>query len=280
MCFIGGRDHSAMNREKIILIVCVVLAGTTATAWLQNVRLRKANEALQNRVVRAPVSVAAPPLSIPPAKPIPAAVAKAVEADDKAELEALSVEVEELRLRLAERDRKLAEVAERAATNRNNEGRFFRGGEGRLREAELAELKEKDPERFQEIEKQRTEFRERIKTAAGDQVSFLESVDVTRWPADQQENHARLLELAASFAASLEQSPDAAGDEVSRRQMFEKMREAGELMEAERTMLLNDTARQMGFDEKGSKEFVEYIQAIQKATSPRGFFPGRGPARE
>ncbi len=267
-----------MDREKIILGVCVILAATTVTAWVQNHWLQQENNSLRKLAIQskpAIITMTSAPVVAPVVKPVD--VVKTGTASDEAEQKALRDQIEDLQKQVAERDQRLAGYSDRVNTNRD-EGRF-RGGEGRmLREAELAELKEKDPERFQEIEKQRAEFRDRIKTAAGDQVSFLESVDISQWPADQQANHVRLLELAASFAAALEQGPEAmmAADEISRRQMFEKMHEAADLMEAERTMLLSDTARQMGFDEKGSKEFVDYIQTIQKVTSPRGFFPGRG----
>ena len=49
-----------------------------------------------------------------------------------------------------------------------------------------------------------------------------------------------------------------------------------EMFAAEQDILLYDAAQQMGFDEDGSWEFVDYIQIIYTVTSPRGLFRGRG----
>ena len=273
-----------MSKYHILLGACLLLAATTVTALVKLNRLQAANLSLKSQIAEQEQARARARQAIPPpaparqAEPVRPPPAVAAPGND-AKLAALEAEVETLRREAAERDAQTASVGQPAATNRTG-GRDGGWGRGRrLRDEELAELKKTDPVRFEEIEKQRTEFRERIKSAANDQVSFLESVDTSRWTADQQEIHAKLLANIAAFTDAMTAgAPPPEGGETSRREMFDRMREAGGLMEAEKNMLLYDTAQQMGFDDKGSQEFVEYIQAIDRATSGRGFFSGgRGP---
>ncbi len=266
-------DNAKMNREKLLATLCLLLAGTTVTALVKINRLHLANQVLQTQLsppAEAPAASPAP--ALPALEPAPAApaVSPAVVSDTVA---ALETQLATLRQQLAERDQRLA-----ASWNSGNTNRSFRG-DRRMREAELAALKESDPAKYQEIQQQRADFRDRVKTAASDQVSFLESVDVSRWSAEQQENHAKLLATIASFTEAMtRETAPAEGGEESRHQLFERMHEAGQLMETEQSLLLYDTAQQLGFDDKGSREFVDYIETIHKATSPRGFFPG-GPGR-
>jgi hypothetical protein len=271
-------DTGKMNREKILAALCLLLAGTSVTALINNNHLHLANQALQSQLSRpseanpSRPTPALPAIEAPPAKPAAAAPAPspAIVSDTVA---ALETELATLRQQLAERDQRLA-----AAWNPGNTNRSFRG-DRRMREEELAALKESDPAKYQEIQQQRADFRDRVKSAASDQVSFLESVDISRWSAEQQENHTRLLATIASFTEAMtRETAPAEGGEESRHQMFERMHEAGQLMETEQSLLLYDTAQQLGFDDKGSREFVDYIETIHKATSPRGFFPG-GPGR-
>jgi hypothetical protein len=261
--------------NKILLFLVIVLAATTGPALLKLGRLKAAQARLESRLtaerLAALQKTPAPPPPAPasPTHPAPGASDRPATI---AKLASLEAEVAELRRQAAEREAVPIAVASLVTSNRDD----GRGRGRRFSDEDLAALKEADPARYEEIEKQRAEFRDRIKSAATDQVNFLESVDISRWSAEHQENHARLLANIAAFTEAMTQRTPSAEGEDGRRAMFERMRETGELMETEQSLLLYDTAQQMGFDEKGSKQFVEYIQTIQKATSPRGFFPGFG----
>jgi hypothetical protein len=264
-----------MNKDKVLLVLVLVLAASTVAALIVISRMHSARQQLQAQLTAQTRALAqarldmAPPPPPPPALPARPAPVSVDRPETAAKLAALEAEVTELRRQAGERAARDVPVARPAETNRDDRGRGRR-----FREEDMAELQKTDPARFAEIEKQRAEFRDRIKTAAADQVNFLTSVDVSRWSAEQQENHARLLANIAAFTDAMTQRNQPAATDG--RSMWDKIRETGELMETEQNLLLYDAAQQMGFDEKGSKEFVDYIQTIQKATSPRGFFPGFG----
>lgn len=268
-----------MNRERIILTICVLLAVVTATALVRNHRLQQGKQDLQDKLTKlqhtALSSVSIPAEPVEPTNATALVVSSEMSAEDRKALESYRSEIQELQLQLTERDLRITELAEQVKNF--EEEREARGRRRRRRQEEMAKLKEEDPERYKEIEKQRAEFRERLKTNAGDQYAFLEAVDVSKWPVEWQENHAKLLETVAIINEVINKAAEGGSDERNtRRQMFTQLRESREMFTAEQDMLLYDTARQMGFDEDGSWEFVDYIQTIHNVTSPRGLFRGRG----
>lgn len=270
------------NREKTILLLCILLAATTATALVNNSRLHRrqsrleaeltrqrsaAGKAAENRPQPVPrPSFQSPARTVRPAPP---------SSGRDAELEAYRAENQILRAQLNERDPLLAGGTQTNLPPERN--RMDRGRRGRWREEEMENLKKTDPKRFQEIETQRAAFRERIKTDTQDKQSFLASVDVSKWPAEMQENHAKIVALYDKMADAIAQASEGgSADREGQRELFTQWRETGDLLNAEQEMLLFDTARQLGFEGGDADQFVDYIKTIQNVTSPRGFFPGRG----
>jgi hypothetical protein len=272
------------HREKTILLLCLLLLAVTATALVNNGRLRRRQgqlelELARQRLLTAEAAKAA--ASRPPPAPMPAArsLARTVRStpaasDNDAELEAYRTENQTLRAQLNEQN---APLATGSQTNLPPGNRMDRGRRGRWQEEEMENLKKTDPKRYQEIETQRTAFRERIKSDTQDKQSFLSSIDVSRWPADMQENHARIVALYDKMAEAIAQSGEGGSvDREAQRQLFTQWRETGELLNSEQDMLLRDTAQQLGFSGGDADQFVDYIKTIHNVTSPRGFFPGRG----
>ncbi|MFC1453277.1 hypothetical protein ACFLSJ_08050, partial [Verrucomicrobiota bacterium] len=181
---------------------------------------------------------------------------------------------------LAQRDEQIAELKKQAAAAEEaREGRRWRRQD---RAQYMERLKEEDPARYEEIQKQRAEFRERLEVNAGDQYTFLSAVDVSGWPEELQDNHAKVLETVAVVYDAISRASTNGVGEASdvRRRMFRQLRDSREMFAAEREMLLYDAAQQMGFDDGESRQFVEYIQTVDNATSARGLFRRSGPPRE
>lgn len=252
-------------KTTVLAALCVALAAVSVGAFLKISRLTGENgRLLREAALKAAAPAPAAPAAVEPKTETPPDRT----ADFLNQISALEAEVKSLRRQLDDKEKQPLAAAD---TNRNE-------GRERGRRWDLAAIREADPERAKEIERQRDEFRGRIQETVNDQVAFLQSVDTARWPADMQANHAKLLETIAFFNDLMTKGPEAAGagGEDRRGQIFTRMREAGELMEKEREMLLADTALSMGLDEKESRDFVNYMQAIDKATSPRGYIPGFG----
>ena len=277
---------SIMKRERTILTICILLVVVTATALVRNHRLQQSKQDLQDKLKKlqhtalSPVSIPAESvesraLPLTPTNATAMVVSSKMFVEDKKVPESYRSEIQKLQLQLTERDLRITELAEQV---KNFEEEVeSRARRQRLRQEEMAKLKEEDPERYKEIQDRRAEFRERLRTHAGDQYTFLEAVDISKWPVEWQENHVELLATVAMINEAINNAEEGGSDERNtRREMFTQLRESREMFAAEQDMLLYDAAQQMGFDEDGSWEFVDYIQTINNVASPRGLFRSRG----
>ena len=276
-----------MNRDRILTGISLLLAATTATALVQNRRLsgRQAEQAEELARLRAAAVTAAEAAANRP-KPAPAPSPRIVtitrdvpaSLDTEAERAAYRAEIEFLKAQLEEQS---ARLEDHSRTNRFGRGdRDGRDRRTRWGEEPMETLRQADPERAREIESLRASFRERIKTDTEDKHAFLSSVDVSHWPPDLQENHAKIMAFYERMSGTLLQAIDGqAPDRDAARELFSQWRETTQQLAAEQDMLLYDTARQIGFDGADADQFVDYIKTIQQVTSPRGVFPSRGGGR-
>ena len=262
-----------MKAERLTLIAALLFAVLSAVSLASLLRVRRelrALEARHNALREEAAALARKPAPPPPVDP-------ALTREARLQLEN---EIRELRRLLQERDRQLAALqAASAMPPPPAAGEEVARDDLRRRrwEERVAQFREQNPERAAEIEALRINFREQVKTAVNDQVAFLEEVDITGWSPEDQESHRKLIALIRDLSdAFLGETPPNFADAEIRQTLFGQLREAGELLEQERTLLLRDTARRMGYDEDGAREFVEYIETINRVTSPRGFFPRMG----
>jgi len=280
-----------VKKERIVLILSVLLVTVTAGSLARSYRLQRDRQILEEelgelrKVALQSANKPADPLlpevedAIPPPQApaawAPVATLEVDAQDTKEESDNYRKEIEHLKLQLTQRDEKIAELKEQLKKSEDPGERRRRRREER--EQYMERLKEEDPERYEELQKQRTDFRERLKANAGDQYAFLAEVNVSEWPEELQDNHAKVLRTVARIIEAIHQASTEgeAGRSNVGRQMFRQLRNSREMFAAEREMLLFDAAKQMGFDEDESWDFVDYIQTIQNVTSLRTLFRRR-----
>ncbi len=196
----------------------------------------------------------------------------------------LVAQIEALRTALAELEAENARREERARTRPTTTER--RGPEAGGPQAGVANfmetLRERDPQRYEEMQNRMRDFMTRTTENLDRQTKFLGALDVAAMTPEQAEGHKRFLELAGENQRLMEtiaMDPNAEGVRDLRRQLFENSRELRELGDAERELALGDFARQIGYKGTEVDEFVAYVNSVVELTSPGGGFgggPGRG----
>ena len=218
----------------------------------------------------------------------PAAVALPVAAtDDVARVEALQRQVAALQ---AERDKLQAELtavqamlAERAKNVANPSSAPAGTNVSRhvSFEDRMAQLKHDDPARYEEMQKQRDDFRQRLQNQADSRAEFLKNIDTAAMTEEQRANHEKLAQTVEQARALMAQIATMAPADAAaaRQQMGDALGSVSELYQKERRYLLEQTGRALGYQQETEvSQFVDYVQQIYDQTSmPRGF--GRGNAQ-
>ena len=191
------------------------------------------------------------------------------------------VNVAALRRRIHELERRLADTAAAAEvlTNRSEEAVRPRGfsppnpGEWRAR---MEEMKKSDPERYTQMTNRMSQWRSRMIANTRDRLDFLSSLDTTGMTPKQLETHERLQALIAR-RDELMRTMDLDNANVSdeqRAKAFQEMRSIHERMRglesAERDMLLQQMAHNLGCSKAESKELIGTIKTIYDATQSWG----------
>ena len=205
---------------------------------------------------------------------------------DKASLKALRARVRELEKLLAAKD---AEVA--AATNavasaeRRPAGPWGDGRREGFRER-MERLKTDDPARYTEITNNMARWRQRRARQQEERMEFLASVDTSRMSAAAKGVHASLQKYAAEREDLERQMQDENLSDDDRHALWEQMHELNRQVWAlngvERKNLIEETARNLGFEGQDVQDISATMQEIIKATD-NGFGghgghggPGRG----
>ncbi len=145
----------------------------------------------------------------------------------------------------------------------------------------MEQMKKDDPAQYAEMQKRREEFRQNMEQRVQERADFIAAVDTKNMNDAQKENHAKLVEtvaLANELMAQMSQ-PGVERTPEMRQQMGETMAALGELYGAERSYLLEETARAAGYQGAQASEFASQVQSIiDNTTMPHlGRHGGGGP---
>jgi hypothetical protein len=189
-------------------------------------------------------------------------------------------DIMELRKRVAEKNEVVAEIEERRQRRESGED----GGRGQF----LQRLRERDPERYEEINKAMNTLAERMTGNISEKFGFFEQLSTDQMSEEQLSNHEKLLAKMAQVRelfAGMNATQEPSELDAMRGQAFGAMRELGDLMDIEREVALKEMGTQLGYAEAEATDFAEYIDYIYDMTSPRSFYrefrevmPRRGPA--
>lgn len=273
------------HQTKILLAaVPVALALATATGSAAYFRsraeaLKRENEATQRKVRTLEQKFE----ELQAVRPEPAYAQSALQrtaqtpaAGDEARIVALQARVAELEAALLERDRIIAEQQSRS-TNRVGRGRGGPGGPFRNFTTWLDDLRRTDPQRYEEIMREREERRQRVSEAFAKQATHFLARDTSRMTEEEKSQYNRMLDLLNQTWALSEQlrtDPPPEDGGTIMRTIWQNMQELGPLLETERQREFMDLALSIGYGPKEAAEFVAYLNQILEATSTRSLFPG------
>lgn len=130
--------------------------------------------------------------------------------------------------------------------------------------ARLEQLRESDPERYEQI----MQWRENMIQQMQDRENYFASVDTRLLTREQRAVHEEFLQKLGEFNELRERMESGEGS-------FQEMRDAGrhlnELRETERDILLQAAGRSAGYNREDSAKFAETIKQIYQSTEiPRG----------
>jgi predicted phage gp36 major capsid-like protein len=140
-------------------------------------------------------------------------------------------------------------------------------------------MKTEEPEKYAEMQARREEFKAKMEQRSIDRKEFLSEVNIANMSTEQQENHARLVELTEKIDATMKlmMSGEADNSRDLRHEMFESFGELGELYTNERQYLLTETAAAVGYEGDEAALFTAHIEDIIENTSMKPpMMGGRG----
>ena len=192
--------------------------------------------------------------------------------------------VKALRHRIAELEKQLAEKSDEGAPS-NAVVSVTDDGRGRRTERRfnshrdwLENLKKTEPERYTQVTNGMAQWRQQRLNRAQSRIDFLSSIDTSKMRPEARKVHEELQDLIAKREEIEERihredlSDEARGKIMQ--EMFETDHRIRELSEDERGNLIEETARNLGFDGAAAKEISETIQEVIEATD-NGFGPRR-----
>jgi len=150
----------------------------------------------------------------------------------------------------------------------------------------MENLKKTDPARFTQMTNRFAQWRRNRSERARNTMDFLSSIDTSRMSAGAKKTHDELQELLAKREEIEEQLHQEGLSDAQRDQLMRELREThhelNRLNQAERTNLIEETARSLGFEGEAVQEISETLQEVIEATGgngPGGFGPppGGGP---
>ena len=253
--------------KKTILTALVTLAVGVAIGYFV-APAQKPNNTLSNKEQR------------------PRAKANVANAGEQASLDALRRRIRELERRLADATVSATPITNAVSSgeNRPAAGGFGPPSPGEWR-ARMEEMKINDPARYAQMTNRMAQWRSRSIANTQDKLDFFASLDTSAMTPRQRENHEKLQNLLVR-REELMQSMDINNADISdadREKAFREMHELRgqihSLENAERDMLLNQAARNLGCRGSEARELVDTIKTIYQATQSWGGGrrgPGRG----
>lgn len=195
----------------------------------------------------------------------------------------------DLQAQIDEKDRLIASLqkpgeaapapAETAATNRPADQRR----PWRDRGAWLEEMKQTDPQRYEEIQARRQEAQQRTQRSIAEQATYFLDRDTAKMDEAERAEYDRLLGLLDETWSLAEQmQSDVPGEDrrALMRTLRDNMQELTPLMEMERDRAFYEIGLGFGYTEMEAQEFTDYLNGVIDVTSMRtlmgGMRDGRG----
>lgn len=204
--------------------------------------------------------------------------AKIADSGEAASLKALRARVRELEAELAAKAEELKAAS--AMTNAVAVRPGPWGGDGRregFRER-MERLKTEDPARYSEITNNMAQWRRRSSARQRAKLDFLSSIDTSRMDSAAQTVHRKLQEHIAQREELEQQLQNENLTEAERHELHDQLRENWRQMQAfngvERKNLIEETARNLGFEGQDVKDISATMKEIIEATE---FGFGGGP---
>ena len=187
---------------------------------------------------------------------------------DEASVRALRHRIAELEKLLAEKDEK-SEIAISNAVAEAAKERPPEPPRGNWRER-MEEMKKNDPERYTQMTNRFANWRRSRAEQARNKIDFLSSIDTSHMSASARKTHDALQDLIArreEVEAQL-QDPNLSDEERGKlmRQLREGHGELQRLNREERKNLIDETARNLGFEGEDAKEISATIREVIEAT--------------
>ena len=198
---------------------------------------------------------------------------------EEASVKALRHRIAELEKLLAERDGK-SEVAIADAAAETEKARIPDPSRGGPQEW-VDNLKKSDPERYTQMTNRIAQWRQRRSERTYSTISFLSSIDVSHMSARARKTHGELQGLLAK-REELEQQAQQEDLPWEKRgalmkEIWSMQHDINRLNGEERRNLLDETARNLGFEGEDAAEISATIQDVIRATdSGFGHHPGGG----
>lgn len=205
---------------------------------------------------------------------------------DKASLKALRARVRELEKLLAAKDAEVAAATTAVATAERPPADPWGDGRREGFRERMERLKTEDPARYTEITNNMARWRQRRARQQEERMEFLASVDTSRMSVAAKGVHASLQKYAAEREELERQMQNENLSDDDRHALWEQMHEVNRQVWAlngvERKNLIEETARNLGFEGQDVQDISATMQEIIKATD-NGFGghgghggPGRG----
>lgn len=141
----------------------------------------------------------------------------------------------------------------------------------------MENLKETDPERYAAMVERRNSFTKQMQENSASQIDFFKKIDTKSMTPEQLDNHNKLLPMVAEnnqLLYELSQNPEAENASEIRRQIFDNSRQMRDLFETERSVALQQLAKQIGYRDDQSAQFEAYVKNVYDMTSANPFPQG------
>lgn len=180
---------------------------------------------------------------------------------------------------LEEKQRQI-ETLTQAAKKQANTNRFPNAGD---RQRQLEELKENDPEKYEEIIARREEMRNQMQNNFAQKAISLLDRDTSTLSGKELDHYEQMLNNMDTAWTLLEKmtSPDTPPEERReiRQELAETAQELQPILKEERERRFVELGVESGYSETEAKAFAEYIGNTIQATSLQPFAGRRGPPR-
>lgn len=191
--------------------------------------------------------------------------------------------VGKLIVQLAEKDRLIATLQKTSDTgtaqtdNASTQPAKEERRPWRDRSAWLEEIKESDPQRYEEIQQRRKEARENMQRSIAEQANYYLSRDTSVMEEDEFAEYERMLLLLDETWGMAEQMQSNMPWEERRpirRTMRDNMEQLEPLLDTERDKEFYQIGLDFGYTENEAVEFSDYLNGVIEVTSMRSLYEG------